>query len=750
MPPSLDALGTCLISRFERRGQISDLEQAVSCFKINMSLVPEGHPDKAKYWSHLGRALTSQFDYLDDISDLSTAIESYSQALALSSDAGVHRAEQFTHLGQLYMSRFQRLGDQADLNRSVENRELALTLVPEDHPGRAGCLSALGDALVICFESTGEVLHLDQAVGYYNEAIMSTPAPHVNRPAYQKNLADTLSLRANHLKVNPNQASQIVDFQQLGGSSDVEASIQQYQQAAEAVESPFVRFGAALSWARLSFPSQMPSALQGYQQVMNIIPQRVWLGSPGETWKRDLQEVSPVMAEAAAAAIQAQSYDLALEWMEQARLATWKATMQLRASIDSLRSIDTMLAEHIQMVAHELNNPTNEKTELSLQRTRRLAEQFESLTLQARSLPGLERFMRIAKAAELMRAAHSGAVVVINAYTTRCDALVILPHSESTVHVPLPSFSYDKADQALSQLAALTHREVSSEVGQAQGEGTFESILAMLWGDVVKPVLDTVEYTKPTSASPLALLPLHAAGLYGEPNSKIYDYVVSSYTPDLTSLLPSTRSLGSFKGIVGVSQALDKSNMTISKGTNELDEIAKRATTSDVLSAMQSYSWVHLACSATYNQTDPGASSFHLSDGELNLATIIQAVPAEPGFAFLSVAQTKTGSQALSDGALKLAAGMMLAGYPSVIVKMQAGQDAYAPQVVGQIYAQLQEGVTSGKDAARSLHNTMSKLRDEVGEKAFGVWVPYIHFVDPLVSYISCEYVSKKKLPGGV
>lgn len=240
---------------------------------------------------------------------------------------------------------------------------------------------------------------------------------------------------------------------------------------------------------------------------------------------------------------------------------------------------------------------------------------------------------------------------------------------------------------------------------------------------------------------PLASLPLHAAGLYSEPKSKVYNFVVSSYAPDLSSLLPSSRNPNPFSGILGVAQALKNIGTTLPDGTDELDEITKhashvqfthlqgeQATTSNVLSAMQRHSLVHIACPVTYNATDPAASSFHLNDGELSLATIVQAPLAQPDFAFLSVAQSETDGWALSEGPIKLAAGMMLAGYSNVVVKTQFGQDRYTAQVAGHIYAQLlKEEDTGEKDASRALHSALAQLRDEIGERAFGLWVPYLH-----------------------
>ncbi|KAF8604300.1 hypothetical protein BDV93DRAFT_575028 [Ceratobasidium sp. AG-I] len=754
---SLDVLGTSLITRFERCGQILDVEQAVSCFKMSVALVPEGHPGRVKCWSQLGRAYTCRFERLDNLSDLNSAIDIYSRAIALSLEVGEPSPEQFGSLGQLHMFRFQRLGDLADLTQSVENHEVALAMVPDGHPDRAGSLSTLGDSLVVLFKRTGGIAKLNQAVEYYSQAVSSTPDSHFIHSSLQKKLGDVLSLRAERTEAS---SQRIADSQQTGEDSDLDMSIKHYRQAAQSPTGiPFTRFDAALRWARLSFSPQTSSPLEGYQQVMNLIPEMMWLGYSTSTWADSLVGVAPVMAEAAAAAIQAQSYDLALEWMEQARLTTWKPTMQLRPYLDSLRSVDSMLAEHIRMVAHDLNGfrieegeNVPEHVERAALRIHRLASQWSHLISQARSLPGLERFMRVATTAELVHSAHSGAVVVINVDKIRCDALVILPHSESIVHVPLRVCLHDKAQQARSQLAALVHRESSGETYLAKEEGTFEIILAMLWTDIVKPVLDAVGYLKPSSSSqlpritwcpagPLASLPLHAAGLYGEPKSKICDYVVSSYTPDLTSLITGPRSSSTSTGIAGVRKATNRSGESILEGTNELDEIAnqasvvrftrlqeEQATTSNVLSAMKNHSWVHLACYVKCSHTDPATSSFHLSDGELNLATIVQTPLDQPDLAFLSVSQNETDGQVLSDGALKLAAGIILAGYPSVIMKMQVGEDKHTPQVVGQVYAQLLEGGgTSAKDAARALHTAVSKLRNEVGEKSFGVWVPYIH-----------------------
>ncbi|KAG9087398.1 hypothetical protein FRC07_012831, partial [Ceratobasidium sp. 392] len=173
----------------------------------------------------------------------------------------------------------------------------------------------------------------------------------------------------------------------------------------------------------------------------------------------------------------------------------------------------------------------------------------------------------------------------------------------------------------------------------------------------------------------------------------------------------------------------------------ELDQIAKhaadvpfvrleaeQATTSAVLDAMESHSWIHIACHATQDKADPTSSAFHLHDGPLDLATIMRKPLPHASLAFLSACQTAAGDESLPEESVHLAAGMIMAGYSSVIGTMWSIQDRDAPVVADRIYAELLGGgVPDSRRAARALHKAIEGLRKQVGEKAFASWVPYIH-----------------------
>jgi hypothetical protein len=69
-----------------------------------------------------------------------------------------------------------------------------------------------------------------------------------------------------------------------------------------------------------------------------------------------------------------------------------------------------------------------------------------------RSLPGLQNFQMVKAVADLAAAAQHTTVVILSVHTTRCDALASLKGSSTVTHVPLESFSYERAREAQAQL----------------------------------------------------------------------------------------------------------------------------------------------------------------------------------------------------------------------------------------------------------------------------------------------------------
>ena len=146
-----------------------------------------------------------------------------------------------------------------------------------------------------------------------------------------------------------------------------------------------------------------------------------------------------------------------------------------------------------------------------------------------------------------------------------------------------------------------------------------------------------------------------------------------------------------------------------------------------VLSGMKACSWVHFACHGMQDLSEPTQSALLLADGNLELARIIKQPLQHAEFAFLSACQTATGDMKLEDEAVHLAAGMLLAGYRSVIATMWAIADKDGPVVADVVYSEmLHEGKPDHTRAAHALHLAVKQLRD-AGEP-FLSWTPFVHF----------------------
>ncbi|KAG9101295.1 hypothetical protein FRC06_003214 [Ceratobasidium sp. 370] len=498
---------------------------------------------------------------------------------------------------------------------------------------------------------------------------------------------------------------------------------------------------------------------------MSLIPHVVWLGLSIERRYDRIAHIADGTLEAAVIAVWFGSPGQALEWLEQGRSIIWNQLLQLRNPLDELQRVDPPLAEELMLVANELQDaaalkpaatdivPGQVRREYDSQRHHRLAERWEWLVHRAQSLPGMSELLAPKTAPQLIMAAQTRTIVVVIVTTFDCLALVVGQKATEVVFVNLSSFSYDKALRGRERLlrqsrsVARVDRKITRE--RKVDDGT---VLDMLWTDIAKPVLDFLGYTVALpinelphitwcTTGPLSFLPLHAAGDYTKPKSALSDYCISSYTPTLAALLVPPAEPATFAGIATIGQTSTPGFSPLPGTTVELDKISHRtkcvqitrlegqgATCKTVLDAMERHSWVHLACHASQNAADPVASAFHLHDGPLDLTTIAQKHIKHADLAFLSACQTATGDQVLSEEAVHLAAGMIMAGYRTVIATMWPIQDGDAPHVADWFYEyMLQGGVPDASKAARALHYAVDRLRNKVGLGAYRQWAPYIH-----------------------
>ncbi|CAE6526124.1 unnamed protein product, partial [Rhizoctonia solani] len=744
------------IDRYRRLGELADLERAIECDTRALALTPNGHPDISSRHASLGISYTDRYRHLGELADLEKAIEYHTRALTLTPGGHPDMSDRYDSLGVSCTDRYQHLGELADLEKAVECFTRALALTPECHPDMPGRHTSLGVVYINRYDRLDELADLEKAIECDTRALALTSDSHSELPTRHFNYALSLLDQYHH----------------SGHLACLTNSLHSFRKASQHFTgAPRDRFHHALQWANLASEQSLLNPIEAYQTAIDLLPQFIWLGATTEQRYQDLTLTENLAVNACFTAIQLSNYSLALEWLEHARCVVWNQSLMLRSPLDQLHSSYPDLATQLLSVSTQLQSFSSEirpiqpapsdlvTADQAGPQRRRLAIGYNNLLAQTRQLLGFETFPKPIQANTLAHAVRDGPVVVVNCHTYRCDALFILPGNEQVGHLALPKFTLEKAKQACSDLELSLRQQRLRErgvrvLGNTGYEDRLESVLNVLWTNIVKPVLDHLGYINDVPkerlphitwclTGPLTFLPFHAAGNYNRPQSSIFDYVISSYIPALTALLASSSSsLSQNCRVLAVGQATTPGHSPLPGTTQELAHVKahtlnkaeylqltdSQATTAAVLDAMEQHDWVHFACHAHQDVGGPTQSGFHLHDGTLDLSAINRRSFKDKTLAFLSACQTATGDEKLPDEAIHLASGVLMAGYPSVIATMWSVVDDDAPLVADKVYAQLMKnGKVGNGEAGGALHYAVAELRKKVGMKEFGRWVPYIH-----------------------
>ncbi|KAJ7219647.1 CHAT domain-containing protein [Mycena rebaudengoi] len=742
----LNNLGSSLFHRFERLGDLSDLNKSTMMFEDAVRITPDGRPDKPG--SLLGR-----FERLGDLGDLNRSIMMEEDAVQLTPDGHPDKHAIFNNLDSSLLHRFERLGDLSDLNKSIIMKEDVVQLTPEGHCDKPTMLNNLGNLLFRRFERLGDLSDLNKSIMMFEEAVRITPDGHPDKPAMLNHLGHSLLSR----------------FEWLHDPQDSEQMLLHYTLAASSATGPAsIRFNAAISWAKHAHIHKPSSILHAYTTAIALIPEVAWPGLSIADRHHLLSQAGQVVRDAASAAIAVHDYEKAVEWLDQGRSVIWGQLLNLRTPVDELRKSHPGLADKLLSLSAALETAATRSNAITdaikPQPLDSIGQQSHDLVLernevlqQIRDVPGFERFLLSQPMSKLLHAAKIGPVAILNISAHGCDALILMPNLAEVMHVPLSDFTLPEA-QALAKLLAsivgppgCSDRLFGSQEGDIAPDDRLPHILSVLWVKIICPILDALEMTTPVSqdlgriwwcpTGPLAFLPIHAAGLYGQDQafgSKLSDFLISSYTLSLTALIqgfsPHSESQAELQ-LLTVTQPSAEGQSHL-PGTQEEIECIQRcvkgkkvhlewlntdmATIEKVQKGMRNSRWVHFACHGV--QSD--------SPTELTLSNIIDLSLPNAELAFLSACQTATGSQELQDESVHLTAGMLLAGYRGVIGTMWSIDDNDAPQVAGDVYAHLLEvSPADPMRAAQALHLAIQRLREQPGvEKSFLRWVPFIHF----------------------
>ena len=545
LPDALLQLSIALRMRFVGTGTIADIDDAIQSGLNAISLSPRSSNqnlrDVSRMHEHLSGCYFHRFDRLRDPDDLERAVLNARESVKLlPEESNLALSRRYVNLGSMLRHRYEATKSMDNIRESISSLEHALSFIPDDNLGldRASCFEQLSISHMRYFDKTGDSSALQKAVEFGTQALEATPKSDYRRPGRLNNLSLVfqsshnlelaLSFAKQSLDILPeghpmrptsqtNLGSMYLDkFKLSHDTTDLNNALRAYRFAATSADGgPSVRFTAAQYWAETAQEFNASEQLiDAHASVIGLIPQVVWLGSSVTSRLRDIASIGDFVNKAATVAVAAGKMDRAVEWLEEGRAIIWRQILQLRTPVDELRSLHPSLADDLQRVGSALEHASQLGTisnslsdgaggprhiymaEEASRHHHELATEYETLLAQVRNLKGFESFLRPKTITELLPAARSGPVVLINAYMARCDALILQPEG-TIVHLPFEDTDYQFVETMRSHLAnslrkaGLLSRGISSS-DEDQSMSALNPVHGALWSHIVKPVLEKI------------------------------------------------------------------------------------------------------------------------------------------------------------------------------------------------------------------------------------------------------------------
>ncbi|KAH9477638.1 hypothetical protein JR316_0009864 [Psilocybe cubensis] len=565
-------LANSLTTRYNQRSQLDDLDEAIVLHREALDLHPPPHPNRANCLNSLANVLLTRFRQTLDQSNLDKSIRLHRQALELVQQlSDPDHASVLEGLAVSLSTRFMLKDQQCDIDEAISLDRRALKLRPPSASFQP--LTNLAVNLATLFDHSVQERDLDEAIELHRQAELLVQSPaHPNRSMTLINLANTLYRLFEH-----KQQRAVLDEAMLFFSEATKCLHQ----------SPSRRFDISKQWAHAADRYNHESVITAYETAVQSLPQVAALTLTIELRQQALASTGSdgLARDASSCAIRFMDYTKAIEFSEAGRGVFWSQLLSLRSPFDRVRGVEPdgpMLADRLQEIALELEygahrqilagslgNPTRLVVDQESSRVNRLGEEWENILRNVRKLRGLENFLLPPRLSTLQTAASKHPICLIISSKDSSHCLLM---KSTTIHdIPLPNLNasflkilvenlqmgVSTSTRPQSDLMNRTRNAVNKILGDKRGisylddsedsDGIFKFVLRILWDEMVKPIIDFLQFEKRSENLPtlqwcltghFTFLPIHAAGNYDDEKciDCALDYFISSYTPTICVL----------------------------------------------------------------------------------------------------------------------------------------------------------------------------------------------------------------------
>lgn len=532
------ALAHLLQTRYETLGADVDLDECIRLLRLATPHYPPGHPTRALVLENCGNALGYRFQRRRSSADIVESVMLLRTAKSLHSSENARSALNLaSSLGCLFRETEYLL----DLEEANHLCEVALAQSGKDHPLRDSFFHTSAWLLMMRYTQEKDFADLNTAISHYKEALRHQSLGQTHRHTSLRELAAALRMRysltwdgsdAEHALAHLLESLELLPEHHVGRALSHFELAKLYavpHTAFYSVSKALRSLSLAMCDTHLGARDCLGSAIEVinvlelhmdagivlpqlsevYMQAINLLPYVAYFDLKLKKRLGDLRNSDILATKAAIHALQLQQPEAAIERLEEGRTVFWAQHVRLRTPFDGLPpelagqlTWAAVMLERGSQSAQDPVGTSGAQEERKSAEQRALSDDFAKLVLQARQIPGFERFLLPPTFDALCVAAKDHPVVVLLADATAAFVVIIRkPHEVQTMQLPGLSREYlrklamtigatQKRGHAMVRRRVVIKANASSKASNTR----LEHVLEVLWYRVVLKVVRHVGF----------------------------------------------------------------------------------------------------------------------------------------------------------------------------------------------------------------------------------------------------------------
>lgn len=843
-----NSLATLLMARFGRRGRTpessNDIDACIEILETLLDHCTTDDPFEGVYWSNLGAAHSERHQTSNAPEDLDNAIYACERSITRKlPDAGGQLSHYLNNLSILYSDRYDKSNELADINLAIDTAERAVAsleplpealALPDDSTYlRYTIKNNLGHFYLERYHHAGAARDFHHALEAAKEAI-SAPEDHLNLGGFtanyskilqetqaddaesqKKTIDDSIKAAKEAVALESKESPRWAGHERMVAglyrkryllTSDVadmreatEANIRGYNCANA---SPWLRAWMAREAAELLYTldaddvKQASNLLEHAVKLLPSVSPRSLRFGDQQNLISDFSGLGPDSAALILKNSNGTDAYKALRVLELGRGIIAGLLLEMRVDLSALQeSADhKSLSGEIESLMEQLDSLTAEADQgvdehasggsaLTWKR-RKVVHDLETLLAQVRETPEFRSFLDMPAQEELIEAAGSGPLAIINVSKYGSNALLVEAPEGAPGRIwaiPLPGLTVAGIEGQIGKLRAYAESSTASR--------DMELLLEWLWDNLAGPVLNELGLRQTCCAETakgwphvywipcgrLVQLPIHAAGYHFDRSQRtVLDRAISTYSSSIKvmlygrqRLLEHGKSEKQSAVVVGMEKTpgISKSHLRfVSEELKHVNRLLPKlgvephlaSQRHDILTRLKnSCAIFHFAGHGLSDEEEPSRSALLLGRESLTVADLRNSrlQGSQPFLAYLSACSTsQSGNEKLVDEAIHLVSGCQLAGFRHTLGTLWEVYDECCPEVAQVVYENLVESGFTDKAVCFGLHRALRRLREQKvstlpvkrntswakkvkKEKTHGVieedlfmWAPYVHF----------------------